>query len=53
MIILYMKTLKNVNKKNIDKFKNCVIELNFNNILITYNVPEIEQMGRNNGLSVD
>jgi len=31
-----MKVFKNVNEKNIDKFKNCVIELNFNNIFITY-----------------
>lgn len=31
-----MKFFKNVNEKNIDKFKNCVIKLNFNNIFITY-----------------
>ena len=31
-----MKVFKNVNEKNIDKFKNCVIKLIFNNIFITY-----------------
>jgi len=31
-----MKVFKNVNEKNIDKFNNCVIKLNFNNIFITY-----------------
>ncbi len=33
---VYTKTLRNVNEKNIDKFKNCVIKLNFDNIFITY-----------------
>jgi len=31
-----MKVFENVNEKNIDKFKNYVIELNFNNIFISY-----------------
>ena len=31
-----MKVFKNVNEKNIDKFKNCVIEFKFDNIFITY-----------------
>ncbi len=31
-----MKVSKDVNEKNIDKFKNCVIKLNFSNIFITY-----------------
>ncbi len=32
--------MKNVNEKNIDKFENCVIKLNFNNIFITYIASE-------------
>ena len=35
-----MKVFKNVNEKNIDKFKNCVIKLNFDNIFITYVIFE-------------
>jgi hypothetical protein len=36
-----MKVFKDVNEKNIDKFKNCVIKLNFNNIFITYVMFEV------------
>jgi len=28
--------MRKIVEKNIDKFKNCVIKLNFNNIFITY-----------------
>ena len=49
---VYMKMLKNVNEKNIDKFNDCVIKLNFNNIFITYIVSEMEQVRERNGFSI-
>lgn len=36
----------------IDKFNDCVIKLNFNNIFITYIVSEMEQVRERNGFSI-
>ena len=49
---VYTKILRYVNEKNIDKFKNCVIELNFNNIFITYIMSEGMTDEGMNGFSI-
>ena len=52
MVKVYTKMLKNVNEKNIDKFNDYVIKLNFNNIFITYIVYGMKQMREMNGFGI-